>query len=188
LDLETVSLKKLLKDTLSYHAVEFGCSRGNHTSFLASISRQVLAVGFSEKDLEEAKKNNNRPNVEYIMADISDDWSFLTKKTNLIVCSMVLEFVENPDPVFAKAYHALEPGGLLYICEPYSFRQSDGINTTESSTGNKLSERYMHHASDFFDAGKKNHFTCEEFHEWFDDDDRSMTPRLISFLFKKPGH
>ena len=51
--------------------------------------------------------------------------------------------------------------------------------------GVTVTECFQHHATDYTNAGFDNGFVIEKVDEWFDDDERTSTPRLISFVFVK---
>jgi hypothetical protein len=46
-------------------------------------------------------------------------------------------------------------------------------------------EYFVHHLSEFFDAAQKAGLQCRRLDEWFDSEDRTTVPRLVSFLFQK---
>jgi len=42
----------------------------------------------------------------------------------------------------------------------------------------------VHHISEFFAAAKDNNFECLDLKEWFDDDEKTAAPRLLTMIFK----
>jgi hypothetical protein len=48
-----------------------------------------------------------------------------------------------------------------------------------------VTECFQHHVTDYTHAAIENGFAVDLIDEWFDDDDRTVVPRLISFVFSK---
>jgi hypothetical protein len=97
-----------------------------------------------------------------------------------------LEHVEDLEFVFAQAAEHLRSGGHFYVCELHPFKQYTGTKARlETGDGLQVLECFTHNVSDYFHAGQKNGLSLTQFEEWFDDEDRATTPRLISFLFEK---
>jgi len=46
-----------------------------------------------------------------------------------------------------------------------------------------VTECFQHHVTDYTKAATTNGFAISRIDEWFDDNDRTTTPRLISFVF-----
>jgi hypothetical protein len=44
---------------------------------------------------------------------------------------------------------------------------------------------FTHHISAYITAAKKNGFELYLLEEWFDDDDKTQIPRILTLLFKK---
>lgn len=47
-------------------------------------------------------------------------------------------------------------------------------------------EGFVHHISDVVAGARQHGLLCESLVEWFDEDERDTTPRIVSFLFRKP--
>ena len=97
-----------------------------------------------------------------------------------------MEHIENLDLIFEEAAKNLEANGCFYICELHPYKQLEG-SRAKFQQGNELIELeyFIHHISDFFTAASRNGFQCLDLIEWFDDNDKKTTPRLVSFLFQK---
>ncbi|MCY7328240.1 MAG: hypothetical protein LH618_06810 [Saprospiraceae bacterium] len=85
-----------------------------------------------------------------------------------------------------QAHQALQPSGLLYLGELHPFKQYQGSKARfETGTGVFELDCFVHHVSDFFGAASRNGFACIQLNEWFDDDDRTTIPRLLTMVFAK---
>jgi 2-polyprenyl-3-methyl-5-hydroxy-6-metoxy-1,4-benzoquinol methylase len=183
-DLEAIAAKKILKGKKFGRTLEIGCGTGKNTRWLASRSRKLTAVDFSEEMLSLAKQKNKLSHVHFKQANITKPWSF--KKVDLITCSLVLEHIENISFVFKQAFKTLKHGGLFYICELHPFKQLQGSRAKfETDGGTVQLEYFIHHLSEFFQGAKKAGFICLDMQEWFDSKNKNVIPRLCSFVFKK---
>lgn len=183
-DLELIAGQQLLANVDFSRVLELGCGTGKNTAWLATKAEKITAVDFSEEMLNVAKQKIDAENIKFQQADISKPWPF--KKATLITCSLILEHIENIDFIFEQAANTLKKNGCFYVCELHSYKQLEGSRARFEKDEETIQlEYFVHHVSDFFTAASKNNFKCIDLQEWFDDDARSTTPRLISFLFQK---
>jgi len=184
-DLEAQALREVLAGRSFKNVMEIGCGTGKNTEWLSTIATQLTAVDFSEEMLAKAKKTVPSPNVNFIQADVTKPWSFTNEQADLVTCSLILEHIKNLSHIFHQAAIVLRPDGLFYVCELHPFKQYQGSKARfETTTGTFELECFVHHVSDYIDAAKRNGFVCDDLQEWFDNNDRSGTPRLASFLFR----
>ena len=183
-DLELVVAKELLSGADFSKVLEIGCGTGKNTSWIAKRTNDLTSVDFSDGMLEIAKQKIKEEHVNFQQADITLSWNF--KRSSLIICSLVLEHIKNIDFIFEQAAKTLENNGCFYICELHPYKQLEG-SRAKFEKGNETVhlEYFIHHISDFFTAASKNKLPCIGLNEWFDGNDKSTTPRLVSFLFQK---
>lgn len=183
-DLELVAGKELLSAANFAKVLEIGCGTGKNTSWISQRTKDLTAVDFSDGMLNLARQKIKDDHVKFQQCDLTTQWDF--KKVSLIICSLVLEHIENINFIFEQAAKTLDDKGCFYICELHPYKQLEG-SRAKFEQGNELIqlEYFIHHTSDFFTAAMKNEFQCINLKEWFDEDNRSATPRLISFLFQK---
>jgi ubiquinone/menaquinone biosynthesis C-methylase UbiE len=171
--------------------LEAGCGTGKNTTLFAALSDVVIAMDFSRGMLGQAVEQVRADNVLFIQGDLTQRWPCSDAIADLVSCNLVLEHVLDLTFFFREADRSLTPGGLLFLCELHPYRQYHGKQArfeTESGTEVRV-EAYTHHTSDFtrcaFDVG----FQLERLDEWWHAEDKSASPRLISFLFSKlAGH
>ena len=185
-DLEKIAGQKILSSFHFERVVELGCGTGKNTEWLGEKAKNLLAVDFSEEMMLKAKEKVTAEHVEFNRADITKPWDFIKGSPDLITCSLILEHINDLHFIFEQANKVLQPRGHFYICELHPYKQYTGSKARfETTEGVQVLECYIHHASDYFDAAIKNNFTCSVFNEWFDDNNKNNSPRLISFLFQK---
>jgi len=183
-DLEMIAGQDVLAAADFSKVLEIGCGTGKNTSWIAKRTNDLTSVDFSEGMLNIAREKIKETHIVFQQADLTIPWDF--KKTSLIICSLVLEHIENIDFIFEQAAKTLESNGFFYICELHPYKQLEGSRAKfEKENETVHLEYFVHHISEFFNAASKNNMQCIDLKEWFDDNNRSTTPRLVSFLFQK---
>lgn len=77
-------------------------------------------------------------------------------------------------------------GGLLYLGELHPFKQYQGSKARfDTGAGVFELECFVHHVSDYFKAAHHNRLSCIKLNEWFDEDDHTRLPRLLTMVFEK---
>jgi ubiquinone/menaquinone biosynthesis C-methylase UbiE len=184
-DLEAVALQQTLAAIVFDSCLEIGCGTGKNTSWLLTKANHITAVDLSTEMLGIAKQKITSDKVNFIQADILQDWNFINTKYNLASFSLVLEHIENLEPVFNKISKIIAAGGYVYIGELHPFKQYSGSKARfTTDEGEQVVSCFNHHLSDFVQAAKNNGFKIVTINEYFDDDDRSSMPRILSLLFK----
>jgi len=185
-DLEAKVLRLTLSDIQFNSCIEIGCGTGKNTEWLISKAKHVTAVDFSAEMLLKAKEKINSDKVNFIQADINEGWNFTNKKFELITFSLVLEHIENLDNIFKEAERVISSGGYIYIGELHPFKQYSGSKARfETEEGTQTLTCFNHHVSDFIQSAKKYEFDIADINEYFDDDDRTIIPRIMTLLLKK---
>jgi SAM-dependent methyltransferase len=188
-DLEAIALRTVVPDSRLHRALELGCGTGKNTGWLAERAAHVTAVDFSAGMLALARQRHALAHVDFVHGDITCAWDFVAAPVDLVTCSLVLEHVQDLDSVFAQAASAMAGGALFYVGELHPFRQYGGSKARYEAAdgGTREIDAHVHHVSDYFRAASDVGLTCLQLSEWFDDEGRTGTPRLVSFLFRKAG-
>jgi len=185
-DLEAKALRNTLS-TISFNScLEIGCGTGKNTVWLMEQAAFITAVDLSEAMLAKAKEKITANNVAFIQADITKPWHFTNKKYNLVSFSLVLEHIEHLEFVFSEAAKALHTGGYMYVGELHPFKQYAGSKARfDTGNGVQVVQCYNHHVSHFIQAAKNYHLLVADINEYFDEDDQTAFPRILTILFKK---
>jgi ubiquinone/menaquinone biosynthesis C-methylase UbiE len=185
-DLEAKVLRKTLRGIPFSTCLEIGCGTGKNTEWLIQKAVKVTAVDLSAEMLVKAREKVKSPKAEFIEADILQPWLFRKELYDVVTFSLVLEHIQNLDPVIKETSAALSPGGYLYIGELHPFKQYMGSKARfETSEGLHIVDCYNHNVSDFIIAGKSHGLELTELNEFFDDDDRTQIPRILNLVLKK---
>jgi ubiquinone/menaquinone biosynthesis C-methylase UbiE len=185
-DLDRVVTENALSHLEFKSVIELGCGTGKNTVLLSQIAEIVYAMDFSENMIQQAREKLESGNVIFSLSDIAKSWPCNDLSADLIVCNLVLEHIENIQKIFSEAFRCLVKGGMFFVCELHPFRQYLGrkANFKREQEIVEISS-FVHHISDFLDAGKSYGFTIGELKEWWHPQDQNSLPRLVSFVFEK---
>jgi ubiquinone/menaquinone biosynthesis C-methylase UbiE len=187
-DLEAKALRESLADISFNSCLEIGCGTGKNTEWLISRARQITAVDISEEMLARAKNKISSQQVQFVRANILNDWTFRNRLYDLVSFSLILEHIEQLSSVFKQAAESLVPGGYLYVGELHPFKQYSGTKARFDMEGKEqVLECFNHHISDFLEAAKENGLILPEIREYFDDNDKTTIPRILTVVWEKPG-
>ncbi|MCF8239695.1 MAG: class I SAM-dependent methyltransferase, partial [Saprospiraceae bacterium] len=185
-DLEARSLRETLTNIPFDTCLEMGCGTGKNTAWLLEKAKQITAVDFSDQMLTKARERIIAPRVDFIQADITQPWAFAKPSYDLAVFSLVLEHIQHLDDIFCKLSSVIKPGGYCYIGELHPAKQYNGTKARfDSKEGQQTLTCFMHHLSDFTTPALHHGFSIETIREYFDEDDRTSIPRILTLLFKK---
>jgi len=185
-DLEAVSLRETLKDLRAERCLEIGCGTGKNTEWLIHISANITAIDLSEEMLAKAKEKIVSDKVQFIQADITEDWHFANNRYNLVTFSLVLEHIEDLNRIFQKLKDVTAKDGYVYIGELHPFKQYAGTKARfDTAEGQQIVTCFNHHISDFTQPAKDNGFEIVRINEYFDDADRTTVPRIFTLLLRK---
>lgn len=190
-DLAALALRRGLAGLNFNDVLEIGCGTGLNTRHLAGLCRGVTALDFSAGMLAEARANVAAPNVRFVENDIRARWQAADSSFDLVVCTLVLEHVEDLRHVFAEAARVLRPGGRFLIYELHPFRQLRGVRARfhDSRSGEVvLIPAYRHSVSEFVNTSVECGFTVARLDEWRDAEGETgaALPRLLSLHARLP--
>ncbi len=187
-DLEALALKETLADIPFNAVLEIGCGTGKNSGWLLNRCGTLLGVDLSPNMLEQARAKFQGPAVNFLNANINEEWTFATTSFDLVTFSLVLEHIENLAPVFEKTYKALSPGGYVYVGELHPFKQYTGTKARfDTADGRQLVDCFNHHVSDFTMTATRAGFSILQVNEHFDTPDHNEIPRIITILLRKPN-
>ena len=187
-DLEGRALRAVLSQNHYENALEIGCGTGKNTEFLLKKAKNLAAADFSEEMLMKAKEKITAPNVVFHPMDMRQKWAFENDIFDLITCSLALEHIENIGFVFQEVQGVLKPNGRFYLGELHPFKQYQGSKARfDTESGVFELDCFVHHISDFFQAGIQSGLICIDTKEWFDENDTKTIPRILTMVFEKKG-
>jgi malonyl-CoA O-methyltransferase len=185
-DLDHLVVRKYHQKFKNKKIVEIGCGTGKNTVLLSEVAAQVLAIDFSEGMLEKARiKMREKKNVEFKFTDITEKWSCEDNYYDVVMCSLVLEHIENLNFIFSEANRILIESGELFINEYHPYKQYQGKRAKFQKNDKKIElEYFVHDVSEFINSGLINNFELRRMEEYRDNIEDPI-PRLVSFTFIK---
>jgi trans-aconitate methyltransferase len=109
-------MKTLLPRVRPRRVLELGTAEGTVTRYLARVAESVVSVDGSPLLLERARKQVPDKNVIFVEA-LFEEYE-PENKFSSIVLSCILEHVDDPVAILARAAKWLEPDGLIHIIVP----------------------------------------------------------------------
>ena len=189
-DLAAEALKQADLELDGRKVLEVGCGTGRNTVWLAERAAEVVGLDFSEAMLAKASVRVNNPRVRFVQHDISAAWPLADASADAVVAMLILEHVEQLEPVFAEVARVLRSDGQFLLCELHPMRQLAGgqAQFSNSKTGERQCvTAFLHDVSDYVNVGLAAGFQLQHLGEWRDADATPTSdPRVLSVLFRKP--
>ncbi|HSS22012.1 MAG TPA: methyltransferase domain-containing protein [Pyrinomonadaceae bacterium] len=191
-DLAAEALKQTELNFADRRVIEIGCGTGRNTEWLtqsAAGPASILAVDFSEAMLARARERVQDARVKFIQHDAREPWPRESGSVDIVIAMLILEHVEQLQPVFREAARVLIPGGEFFLCELHPMRQLTGGQAQFSNT--KTGERqcvtaYIHDVSEYVNTALSAGFELKHLGEWRDAEAAANTPpRLLSLVLQK---
>jgi ubiquinone/menaquinone biosynthesis C-methylase UbiE len=187
-DLAAKAIRAENLDLRDKAVLELGCGTGANTGYLAEHAHSVTAMDFSSGMLTHARANVSDSNVHFIAQDLNQHWNVGSASFDLIVCTLVLEHIENLEHIFREARRTLRSGGEFIFCELHPFRQLIGGQAQFKDQDDKtmLIPAFLHNVSDYLNTALDAGFEILRLEEFSDEEDKANNalPRLLAVHIK----
>ena len=97
--------------------LDVGCGNGVITRHLGRLGFNVLGIDVSDKTIEKARTIEPMPNVQF-MQKSAEELVASGEKYDAVICSEVLEHLNNPGALLKVLYQTLADGGKLIVTVP----------------------------------------------------------------------
>jgi 2-polyprenyl-3-methyl-5-hydroxy-6-metoxy-1,4-benzoquinol methylase len=111
-------IEKLTQKSLSI--LDVGCGNGNISRYLGAKNHEVLGIDISKESIEKASKLNTFENVSFKHL-AAEHLIQQGKKYDVVVCSEVIEHLDEPSIVLNELRYLLAPNGILIVTVPNGF-------------------------------------------------------------------
>jgi len=112
------AIRRLLKE--GDKVLDVGCGLGIYTSNpLSYLPVSITAIDVDPKTVDYANDRNQNSNLEFVVA-LGETFE-TDDKYDLIICSHILEHIEEPIKLLKNMGKLIKEGGLLYVAIPNGF-------------------------------------------------------------------
>jgi SAM-dependent methyltransferase len=106
------------------NVLDLGCSTGFYTEYALEHDASVTAIDASQILIARLADKLKSPKVKLHCADIGQPMSFLKSDSfDVVICSLVLDYVKDWKPVMAELYRVIKKGGRVVISTGHPFAQ-----------------------------------------------------------------
>ena len=106
-------LQKMLPDFAGKRVLDLGCGFGWHCVYaIEHGATHVTGIDISKKMLEEARKRNPSPFIEYQCMAI-EDFDFQPDSYDIVISSLTFHYLESFTDICRKINNCLTPGGAF---------------------------------------------------------------------------
>lgn len=106
-------LRPLLPSFAGKTVLDLGCGYGWHCKFAAENgASQVLGIDLSHKMIEEAKKRNFDPKIQYKICGI-EKYEYPENAWDCVISNLALHYIKDLEAVFQRIHHTLKSGGTF---------------------------------------------------------------------------
>jgi ubiquinone/menaquinone biosynthesis C-methylase UbiE len=104
------------------NVLDVGCGSGFYSEYALNKNANVTGVDASQKMLDYIRGKNNSANLKLIRADIGQGLPYIeTASQDYIICSLVLQYIENWKGIISEFYRVLKKDGKVYISTHHPF-------------------------------------------------------------------
>ena len=106
-------LEPLFPNLRGAAVLDLGCGYGWHCKYAADHgAAAVLGIDGSARMIEEARRRSAAPGIRYQVCGL-EDYAYPPEAYDLVVCNLVLHYIEDLDTVYQKVRRTLRPGGVF---------------------------------------------------------------------------
>lgn len=129
-------LEPMLPDFAGARVLDLGCGYGWHCKYAAEHgASHVLGIDASERMLDEARRRNPGPAVEYRLCPI-EEYDYPEAAWDCVISNLALHYVADLDAVYRAVRRTLKPGGtFVFNIEHPSFTAGIGQDWVYDKAG-----------------------------------------------------
>ncbi len=104
------------------NVLDIGCASGYYTEYALNQGARVTAVDISRKMLEKLAEKIKSPGLKIQQANAGQPMPFLKADSyDCVICSLMLHYIKDWNPVFTELYRVMKKGGRLVISTHHPF-------------------------------------------------------------------
>jgi SAM-dependent methyltransferase len=95
--------------------LDLGCGSGFYTEYALRQGAYVTAIDISKLLVDKLSTRLNTPALRTVCADINKPLSLDSDSFDYIICSLVLHYIKDWNPLLAELYRVMKMGGRIFI-------------------------------------------------------------------------
>jgi SAM-dependent methyltransferase len=95
--------------------LDLGCGSGFYTEYALRQGAYVTAIDISKLLVDKLSARLNTPALRTVCADIAKSLSLDSGSFDYIICSLVLHYIKEWNPLLAELYRVMKMGGRIFI-------------------------------------------------------------------------
>src|SRR5688572_14833834 len=104
----------LLPDVRGLRVLDAGCGPGVYAEWLVNHGAKVVAFDVTPQMVEFTRRRVGQRLESVLVADLNKPLDFAeTASFDLVICPLVMDYIEDWQPVFVEFFRILKPGGLF---------------------------------------------------------------------------
>ncbi|MCL4374549.1 class I SAM-dependent methyltransferase [Patescibacteria group bacterium] len=116
--------------------LDVGCGSGYLTSELAKTAEKIVGTDFAPDFVKICReKYKNQHNLSFQVQDVTQEFIFPSESFDIVLCKMVLQYVENIDNFAKESTRLLKMGGKVVVIVDHPFNSQ--FYYAQSLTGKK---------------------------------------------------
>jgi malonyl-CoA O-methyltransferase len=188
--LDLLVLQQLLTDLAGKVVVEAGCGTGKNSQWLAQRCQQLIGLDFSEGMLALARQKVPQPNAQFIQHNILQPWPVAAETADIVLINLVLEHIEQLEPVFQHAAAIMPPNAQLIVTDLHPDRVTVGKGAEITALAETI-VNFVHPVTEYVGVAETAGLQLIEQKAWTADLQESAPtvpsyPLLLSLIFTKP--
>jgi len=140
------------RDLNGARALDLGCGTGRNSYLLQNAGAKVTAVDFSKGMLDVGISKAGAAEIRFVTHDLNEPLPFADAAFDVVVCTLVLEHIEQLSPLFREMRRVCSPGGWLYLSDLHPMMRLRGEQAQFSDRVRDEEVRprgYAHMVSDY---------------------------------------
>lgn len=152
--IEIPNFRSLVPDVTDKDILEIGCGYGKNAKFYSSKAKYILATDISKHMLEIAKNENEADNIEYLKLAMENIHT-INKKFDIIISSLVFNYLEDYPSMMTKIYNLLKPNGVLIFSVPCPITTGTILTNNQKKLHTIIDGKWYGLVSDYNHEGKR---------------------------------
>ncbi len=152
--IEIPNFRALVPDVTNKDILEIGCGYGKNAKFYSSKAKYILATDISQHMLDIAQKENKADNIEYLRLAMEDIHT-LDRKFDIIISSLVFNYLEDYPKMMIKIFNLLKSNGVLIFSVPCPITTGTILTTSLKKYHTIIDGKWYGLVSDYNHEGKR---------------------------------